>query len=81
MAKGAALGEYDRKTEIMSVAEHNVFSTEQICSINNEPPSWIDPIIMYLQHGELPKNKNEARNLRIRVARYAITGNHLYRRS
>ena len=78
MAKGATLGEYDRRAEIVSVAEHDVFSTEQIYSINNDPPSWMDPIIMYLQHGELPENKNEARNLRIRVVRYALIGNHLY---
>ena len=31
---------------------------------------------MYLQHRELPKNKNEAR-----AARYALIGNHLYRKS
>ena len=36
---------------------------------------------MYLQHGELLENKNEARNLRIRAARYALIGNHLYRKS
>ena len=81
LAKGAALREYDRKAEIVSVAEHNVFSVEQIFSINNEPPCWMDPIIIYLQHGELPNNKNEVRNLRIRVARYVIIGNHVYRKS
>ena len=36
---------------------------------------------MYLQHGELLKNKNEARSLWIRVANYALIGNHLYRKS
>ena len=81
LAKGAALGEYDRRIEIVSVAEHDVFSAEQICSINNEPPSWMDLIIMYLQHEELPKNKNKARNLWIRAARYALIGNHLYCKS
>ena len=56
-------------------------NTEQVCSINNEPLSWMDPIIMYLLHGELPENKNEAKNLRIRAARYALIGNHLYCKS
>ena len=41
----------------------------------------MNPIIMYLQHGEFPENKNEARNLRIRAAIYALIGNHLYRKS
>ena len=41
----------------------------------------MDPIIMYLLHGDLPENKNESRNLRIRATRYALIGNHLYRKS
>ena len=36
---------------------------------------------MYLQHEELPENKNEARNLQIKAARYTLIGNHLYRKS
>ena len=54
---------------------------EQVCSINNEPPSLMDPISMYLLHGDLPENKNKARNLQIRAARYALIGNHLYCKS
>ena len=41
----------------------------------------MDPIIMYLLHGDLPENKNEARNWRIRATRYASISNHLYRKS
>ena len=81
LAKGAALEEYDRRADIVSVTEKSVLNAEQVCSINNEPPSWMDPIIMYLQHREFPENKNEARNLQIRVARYALIGNHLYYKS
>ena len=81
MAKEAALREYDRRTKIVSVTKHSALNAEQICSIHNEPPSWMDPIIKYLQHKELHENKNEARNLRIRAARYALIGNHLYRKS
>ena len=36
---------------------------------------------MYLLHGDLLENKNEAKNLQIRAARYALIGNHLYRKS
>ena len=81
MAKVAALGKYDRRAEIASVTEQNVLNTEQVCSINNELPNWMDPIIMYLQHRELPENKSEARNLWIRAARYALICNHLYCKS
>ena len=39
LAKGAALGEYDRIAEIISITEQNVMNGEQVCNINNEPPS------------------------------------------
>ena len=58
-----------------------MLNTEQVCSINNEPPDWMDPIIMYLLQGDMPENKNEAKNLWIREARYALIGNHLHRKS
>ena len=58
-----------------------MLSGEQVCSINNEPHSWMDPIIMYLFHGDLPENKNKARNLWIRETWYALIGNHLYHKS
>ena len=41
----------------------------------------MDPIVIYLLHGDLSEDKNEARNLWIRAARYALIGNHLYRKS
>ena len=62
LAKIAALGEYDRRAEIITVTEQNVLNGEQVSNINNEPPSWMDPIVMYLLHGDLLENKNEARN-------------------
>ena len=81
LAKGAALGEYDKRAEIVSVTEQNALNREQVCNINNEPPSQMDPIVMYLLHGDLPENKNEARNLQIKATRHALIGNHLYRKS
>ena len=36
---------------------------------------------MYLLQGELPENKNKAKNLRIRAARYALISYHLYHKS
>ena len=81
LAKGAALGEYDRKIEIVSVTKQNVLNVEQVYSINNKPPNWMDPIVMYLLHGDLPDNKNEARNLRIRATWYVLIGNYLYCKS
>ena len=80
LAKGAALGVYDRIVEIISVTEQYVMNGEQVCNINNDPLSWMDPIVIYLLHGDLPENKNEARNLWIRATQYALIGYHLYRK-
>ena len=81
LTKEAALGEYDKRVKIISVIEQNVLNGEQVCNINNESPSWMDSIIIYLLHEDLFENKNEARNLHIRAALYALIGNHLYRKS
>ena len=45
-----------------------------------QEPLWIDPIMAYLKTGELPRNKIEARMLRIKAAHYVIYDDKLYRR-
>ncbi|XP_059627137.1 uncharacterized protein LOC132269936 [Cornus florida] len=44
-------------------------------------PCWIDPLEGYLKYGTLPNQKNEARKLRLTVAKYAIINDQLYRKS
>ena len=39
LAKGVALGEYDRRSEIILVTEQDVLNRGRVCNINNEPPS------------------------------------------
>ena len=68
LAKRAALREYNRKAEIASTIGHDAPSQGRVCSINSELPNWMDLIMIYLVHGDLPEDKNEARNLRIRIA-------------
>ena len=43
--------------------------------------TWADPIIQYIQHGALPTERDQARRLKIRAARYLMIGDVLYRRS
>ena len=45
-----------------------------------QEPSWMDPIITYLRNGKLPEGKNEAHILRLKVARYILYDDKLYRR-
>lgn len=41
----------------------------------------MDPILVYLLHGVEPDDRNEARNIRVKAARYAVINGHLYRKS
>ncbi|KAL5562066.1 hypothetical protein UlMin_031813 [Ulmus minor] len=43
--------------------------------------SWMTPILQYLAHDELPIDKNEARHLRAKAARFTILDGQLLRRS
>ena len=61
------------------VAEPNIRQQPELMELALEP-SWMDPIIVYLKNGELPKGKTEARILRLNVARYILYDKKLYRR-
>ena len=43
--------------------------------------SWMDPIIDYLKNGKEPGDKNQARKLRIKAARYTLLEGGLYKKS
>ena len=45
-----------------------------------QEPSWIDPIVAYLKTGEQPKDKIEAQILWLKVARYVLYDDKLYKR-
>jgi len=44
-----------------------------------EQDEWITPIVSYLKEGRLPKDRNEARKVQIRVAHFVIIDDVLYR--
>ncbi|KAI5344902.1 hypothetical protein L3X38_012779 [Prunus dulcis] len=50
-----------------------------ICTIDHSP-TWMDPILQFLQNQTLPANPVEARRVRHRSARYLIINGSLYRR-
>ena len=84
LAKGAAYGEYDKKSKLTTVDDHppNVNMVEAIEDLrfNLTENSWMDPIIDYLKNGKEPGDKNQARKLRIKDARYAILEGGLYKK-
>ena len=42
--------------------------------------SWIDPIVTYIRDGTLPENPSEARKIRVRLSRFTILNDELYKR-
>ncbi|XP_043700072.1 uncharacterized protein LOC122650748 [Telopea speciosissima] len=54
--------------------------SEEILPIEMEP-CWMDPLMNYLQKGTLPDDREEARKIRIRAARYTIIGGILYKKA
>ena len=53
----------------------------QVSQIQEPPPSWMDPIRLYIATGELPDDKNIARKIQIQSARFSIVDGQLYKRS
>ena len=45
-----------------------------------QEPSWMDPIVAYLNNGDLPEGYSKAHILRLKVARYVLYDDKLYRR-
>ena len=53
----------------------------QVNQIEEVPPSWMDPIRLYLATGELPNDRGKAHKLQIQSARFSMIDGQLYKRS
>ncbi|XP_021980458.1 uncharacterized protein LOC110876602 [Helianthus annuus] len=53
----------------------------QVNVIEIRQPSWMTPIIQYLQEGILPESKAEARKIQNKALHYEMNGGILYRKS
>ncbi|KAK3008782.1 hypothetical protein RJ639_014526 [Escallonia herrerae] len=60
--------------------DRSISSRDEIKIIDQEP-CWMDRIIKYLSTVELPSERHEARNLRVKTARYALVEGILYKKS
>ena len=45
-----------------------------------QPSTSMDPIISYIKDGQLPSDPSEAKKLRVKVARFTVLNNELYKR-
>ncbi|XP_073121274.1 uncharacterized protein [Henckelia pumila] len=78
LAKRAVTGE--------NVGKESLVQREMVAAIEAREPvlredTWMAPVVKYLTHGDLPEDKGQARVTQRQVARFAILGGRLYRRS
>ena len=53
----------------------------QVSQIEEVPPSWMDPIRLYIATGELPNDRGRAHKIQIQSARFSLVDRQLYKRS
>ena len=53
----------------------------QVSQIEEVPPSWMDPIRLYIATGELPNDRDKAHKVKIQSARFSVVDGQLYKRS
>ena len=72
-SSGGAMNECDRIQYMPSI---DIPKVQQIGGEEN----WMTPIVLYLKDERLAEDKDEARKLRIRVAKYVLIDELLYKR-
>ena len=78
LAKEASVNEaMDKFDEIQYIPSIDILEVQQVESRGN----WMTPIVSYLKDGQLLEKKDEARKLRVRLARYVLMDEVLYKRS
>ena len=82
LAKGAAYGEYDKKKWLIIPYGCPVV-VNMVDEVEFEAPkdNCIGPIIDYLKDSKLPEDTNQARKLRLKVARYTLLEGVLFKKS
>ncbi|XP_074347110.1 uncharacterized protein LOC141685935 [Apium graveolens] len=65
----------------LDIQRHPSVPKQEVGSLsNNLGPTWMAPILAYIKDGSLPDEKNEARRIKYKTARYVISDGVLYRR-
>ena len=53
----------------------------QVSQIQEAPPSWMDPIRLYIAKGELPNDRSRAHKIHIQSTRFSLVDGQLYKQS
>ncbi|XP_050258937.1 uncharacterized protein LOC126703927 [Quercus robur] len=77
IAKEASADEsLEKSDEVQYMPSIDAQEVQQV----DDRESWMTPIISYLKDGRLPEEKDEARKVRVRSARYVLMNEVLYKR-
>ena len=77
LAKAASAGEtMDEYDKVQNMPSIDLPEIQQVEGKEN----WMTPIVIYLKDGRLLEDKDEARRLRIKVAKYVLIDEVLYKR-
>ena len=55
--------------------------TTQVSQVDEVSPSWMDPIVQYINTGELPNERNKAHKIQIQSTRFSLVNGQLFKRS
>ena len=56
-------------------------ASPQVNQVDKAPPSWMDPITLYLSTGQLPTERDKAHKLQIQAAKFSLIDGELFKRS
>ena len=55
--------------------------TTRVSQVDEVSSSWMDPIVQYINMGELPNNRNKAHKIQIQSAKFSLVNGQLFKRS
>ncbi|XP_022869246.1 uncharacterized protein LOC111388701 [Olea europaea var. sylvestris] len=70
----------ERTVHVKLVMEPSITHGVGVMDIDHEP-SWIDPIVEFINNGNLPEDPRLSRSIKSRASRYCMIGGVLFRRS
>ena len=55
--------------------------TTRVSQVDEVSPSWMDPIVQYINMGELPNDRNKAQKIQIQSTMFSLVNGQLFKRS
>ena len=55
--------------------------TTRVSQVDKVPPSWMDPIVQYINIRQLPDDRNKAHKVQIQLAMFSLINGQLFKRS